>query len=181
MGYLKTNRFFCPDLGKKGPIWPLDRVFWIFWKILSLVFLGNNLKRKLILLLIFHDQSHIWQNFGSLVMGQNTFSQSNCRINVISQEKSLLQVDTQSFWVCESRHAQRTQNKKFTYLCNISRKAWGVDFLPANKHEDFLQVDKIILGLHSQASPKYPKQQVYNILVISQGKREEWTWSFTYR
>ena len=129
MGYLKTNRFFCPDLGKKGPIWPLDRVFWIFWKILSLVFLGNNLKRKLILLLIFHDQSHIWQNFGSLVMGQNTFSQSNCRINVISQEKSLLQVDTQSFWVCESRHAQRTQNKKFAYLCNISRKAWGLKLI----------------------------------------------------
>ena len=78
-----------------------------------------------------------------------------------------------SFLGCATKHAQRTQNKKFAYLCNISRKAWGVDFLPANKHEDFLQVDKIILGLHSQASPKYPKQQVYNILVISQGKREE--------
>ena len=29
-----------------------------------------------------------------------------------------------SFWVCVTRHAQSTQNKKFAYLCNISRKAW---------------------------------------------------------
>ena len=33
-----------------------------------------------------------------------------------------------------------------------------VDFLPANKHEDFLQGDSITLGLHSQTCPKYPKQ-----------------------
>ena len=48
-----------------------------------------------------------------------------------------------------------------------------VDFLPANKHESFLQVDSITLDLHSQACPKYPKQKVYNIFVISQGKRED--------
>ena len=31
------------------------------------------------------------------------------------------------FWVCatRTRHAQSTQNKKFTYLCNISRKTQG--------------------------------------------------------
>ena len=29
------------------------------------------------------------------------------------------------FWVCATRHVQSTQNKKFAYLCNISRKAWG--------------------------------------------------------
>ena len=28
-----------------------------------------------------------------------------------------------SFWYCLTRHAQITQNKKFVYLCNISRKA----------------------------------------------------------
>ena len=55
-----------------------------------------------------------------------------------------------------------------------------VDFLPANKHESFLQVDIITLGLCGQACPKYPKQ-VYNIFVISKGKREGWTWSFVYR
>ena len=51
-----------------------------FWKILSLVFLGNNLKWKLISWLIFHHQFHIWQNSGSRVMGQNAVSQSDCRI-----------------------------------------------------------------------------------------------------
>ena len=54
----------------------------------------------------------------------------------------------------------------------IFAKAWGeVDFLPANKHESFLQVDSITLGLRSQACPKYPKQ-VYKIIATSQGKRE---------
>ena len=31
-----------------------------------------------------------------------------------------------SFCVCLGRHAQSTQNKKFAYLCNISRKTWGM-------------------------------------------------------
>ena len=34
------------------------------------------------------------------------------------------------------------------------------------------------LGKNSQAYPKYPKQQVYNIFAISQGKHEEWSWFF---
>ena len=51
-----------------------------------------------------------------------------------------------------------------------------VEFFPANKcesflHESFLQVDSITLDLLSQACLMYPKQ-VYNIFVISQGKRE---------
>ena len=41
----------------------------------------------------------------------------------------------------------------------IFAKAWDeVDFLLANKHESFLQVDSITLGLRSQACPKCPKQ-----------------------
>ena len=32
------------------------------------------------------------------------------------------------------------------------------NFLPANKHESFLQVDSITLDLLSQACPKYQKQ-----------------------
>ena len=71
---------FCPNLGKKDSIWPQNRVFGIFWKNFSLVFLGINLKWKLILLLMFHYQSYIWQNSGSRVMGQNAVNQSNCRI-----------------------------------------------------------------------------------------------------
>ena len=42
-----------------------------------------------------------------------------------------------------------------------------VNFLPADKDESFLQVDNITLGVHSQACPKYPKQQVYNIFAIN--------------
>ena len=34
-----------------------------------------------------------------------------------------------SFWVCIDRHAQSTQNKKFAYLCNISRKTWGMKLI----------------------------------------------------
>ena len=40
-----------------------------------------------------------------------------------------------------------------------------VDLLLADKHESFLQVERITLGWVA-------KQQVYNIFVISQGKRE---------
>ena len=47
-----------------------------------------------------------------------------------------------------------------------------VNFMPADKHKSFLQVDSITLDVHSQACRKYPKQQVYNISAMSQGKRE---------
>ena len=54
--YLKTDRalfsrkiHFCSNLGKKGPKWPQNRV-------LSLVFPGNTIKWKLILLLRSHHQ-----------------------------------------------------------------------------------------------------------------------------
>ena len=46
-----------------------------------------------------------------------------------------------------------------------------VDFLLADKHENFLQVDSFTLGLSSQACPKYPRQ-VYNVFAVSQGKRK---------
>ena len=48
-------------------------------EVLSVVFPGNDLRWNLILLLIFHYQSHIWQNFGSRVNGQNAVGQSNYR------------------------------------------------------------------------------------------------------
>ena len=47
-----------------------------------------------------------------------------------------------------------------------------VDFLPEDKHKSCLQVDSITLGVHSWASLKYSKQQVYNIFAVSQGKCE---------
>ena len=49
---------------------------------------------------------------------------------------------------------------------------YEVDILPTDKHESFLQAHSIILGARSQACPKYPKQQVYNVFTTSQGKHE---------
>ena len=52
---------------------------------------------------------------------------------------------------------------------------YEIDFLPADKHKNFLQIDSITLVVHGQASPKHPKQQLYNIFAISQGKRKGWS------
>ena len=51
---------------------------------------------------------------------------------------------------------------------------YEVDFLPADKHESFPQIDSITLGVGSQASSEYREQQIYNNFAISQGKREGW-------
>ena len=77
--FYQKNSFLPKFEQKKPKIAPKIGFFFIFWKILSLVF-PNNLKWKLIVFLIFHHQSHIWQSSGSQVLDQNTFSQSNCRI-----------------------------------------------------------------------------------------------------
>ena len=53
---------------------------------------------------------------------------------------------------------------------------YEVDFLPADKHESFPQIDSITLGVGSQASSEYREQQIYNNFAISQGKREGWIW-----
>ena len=34
-----------------------------------------------------------------------------------------------SFWMCVTSHPQSTQNKKFIYLCNISRKLWEMKLI----------------------------------------------------
>ena len=52
---------------------------------------------------------------------------------------------------------------------------YETDFLPADKHKHFLQNDSITLGVHGQACPKHPKQQLYNIFAISQGNRKGWS------
>ena len=63
-----------------------------------------------------------------------------------------------SFWVCATRHGQSTKEVVIS-LQYLQRSMGGeVDFLPANKHEFFLQVDNITLGLLNQACPKYRKQ-----------------------
>ena len=51
-----------------------------------------------------------------------------------------------------------TQNKKFAYLCNISRKTWDeVDFLHVLKHESFLQIDTMIIDGDDEGFPKFSK------------------------
>ena len=42
-----------------------------------------------------------------------------------------------------------------------------VDFLPADKHQRFLQNASIILGVCPPACLNYPKKQVFNIFAIS--------------
>ena len=68
------------------------------------------------------------------------------------------------FWVCVTRHAQSTQNKKFTYFCSTSSKAWGMKliFCLQIKRKIFNKMI-ISLGVRSQACRKYPSQQVCNI------------------
>ena len=107
---------------------------------MSLVFLEDNLKWKLILLLIFHHQSHIWQNSSSRCC-QPIKLQDSLKCN-ISRKKWMMkfvfciQINIKvlyklilSFWVCATRHVQSTQNKKFAYLCNISSKAWEMKLI----------------------------------------------------
>ena len=51
-----------------------------------------------------------------------------------------------------------TQNKKFPYLCNISRKTWDeVDFLHVVKHKIFLQIDAMIIDEDDDGFPKFSK------------------------
>ena len=64
-----------------------------------------------------------------------------------------------SFWVCATRVTQSTQKNKFTislqYLKENGKNE--VYFLLVDKHQRFLQVNTIILGLRGQACPNYPK------------------------
>ena len=53
-------------------------------------------------------------------------------------------------------------------------------FLPADKHQSFLQDGSITLGVNSQTGPKYQKKSVYNIFSISQRRHEGWSWFFAF-
>ena len=103
-----------------------------------LVVRGNSLKWKLILLL-FHHQSHIWQNSSSWCC-QPIKLQDSLKCN-ISRKKSIMNcvfcmhINIKvlyklilSFWVCATRHAQSIQTK-FAYLCNIFSKAWKMKLI----------------------------------------------------
>ena len=64
-----------------------------------------------------------------------------------------------SLWVCMVNYAQSTQNNKFTISLQYFKKNMkdGVDFLPADRLQRFLQSDTIILDVCGQSCPNYPK------------------------
>ena len=146
MEYLQTVRVLfsrknlvMPKLwAKRAQNWQQKRIFWIFWKILSLVIPGNNLKWKLILLLTFHHQSHICQFWLSCygpkccwpIKLQDSLKCNvsikkwmiNC-INRYADKPEVIYKLILLFWVWIVRHAQSTQNM-FAYLCNLFGKTW---------------------------------------------------------
>ena len=49
-----------------------------------------------------------------------------------------------------------------------------VDFLPVDKHKSILQVDSTTLGVHSQACPKYTKQQfIISLQYLKENVKDE--------
>ena len=63
------------------------------------------------------------------------------------------------FWMYETTLVQSTQNNKFgislQYLKENGKNE--VEFLLADKHQRFLQIDTIVLGVSGQACPDYSK------------------------
>ena len=181
--YLKTDRGPFPEKFNFAQIWAKgaqNRIFWIFWKILSLVFPRNIDISPQISYLEKLWFSSFWPKSCQPIKLQNP-------LNVISQRSDWCNLNIEvfyklvlSFWVNIAKHARSIKNKKFVCLCNLYQKTWGLKliFLPADKHKSFLQVHSITVGIRSQAYAKYPKQQVCNIFAVSQGKYEEWVCFF---
>ena len=67
-------------VGEMGQKWSKNRVFWIYWKIWSLMFPEFDLYWNFILFAIFLHKSHIWEKSGSRSMGQNALGQSDCSV-----------------------------------------------------------------------------------------------------
>ena len=56
-----------------------------------------------------------------------------------------------------------------------------VDFLHADRDENYLQIDTMIFDGDGQAFPKFPKLQVCNVFTISWKRRQRWSWFFACR
>ena len=156
---------------------------------MSFFFLAFNLKWKLILLLIFHHLFHIWQNSSSWCC-QPIKLQGSLKCN-ISRKKGMMkfvfciQINIkvlckviQSFWVCATRHARSTQNKKFAYLCNISSKVREMKLIFCLQINTKVFYKLIVLLLACLA--RHAQSTQNNKLTISQEKCEGWAWSFAY-
>ena len=68
-----------------------------------------------------------------------------------------------------ARHAQITQSNKFSISLKYLKKEVidEVDFLHADKDENYLQIDTMIFDGDGHAFPKFPKLQVCNVFTIS--------------
>ena len=73
------------------------------------------------------------------------------------------------FWVCVTRLAQGTRNNKFAISLQYLKKNGKneVDFLLVDKHQRFLEIAAIILGVCGQACPSYPKKQISYFFAVS--------------
>ena len=61
--------------------------------------------------------------------------------------------------MCVARYAQITQNNKFAISLQYLKKEVSdeVDFLHADMHESFLQIDAMVFDGEWSTIPKYPK------------------------
>ena len=61
--------------------------------------------------------------------------------------------------MCVASHPHITQNNNFAISLQYLKKEVSdeVDFLYADKHESFLQIDTMIIDGGDQAFPKFPK------------------------
>ena len=193
---------FCQNLEKQGPKWPQNRVFLdFFWKILSLVFPGNNLisDRNLIFLYWYFTWNPISGKFQFSTYGskycwtiklQDSLKCSipkkkwmiNCSFCMLINLKVFYKF-IPSYCVPMPGMPKLPKMRSLHIIAKSLGKhgEWSWFFLPVDKHESFLQVDRITLGVLSQLWQKYPKQQVCNIFTVSQGKLEGWNWFFASR
>ena len=75
------------------------------------------------------------------------------------KHQRFLQIDTIILCACVARHAQITQNNKFSISLQYLKKEVSdeVDILHVGKNESYLQIDTVIFDGFGQAFPKFPK------------------------
>ena len=172
--YLKADIALFPGKFFFDQIWAkrAQNVPKAFWKILSLVFPGNGLKLKANIVIDISPPVPylaIWSSsYGSrccwLIKLQDSLKCNISRkkwmtkfifgmhINIEVFYKLIL-----SFWVCIARHPQSTQNNKFAISLQYIKEEVSddVDFLYADQHESFLQIDTMIFDGDGQIFPEF--------------------------
>ena len=141
---------FLPKFAEKSPKWTQNKVFWIFWKTVWLVFPGNDLKwhkcyywyfttnlisRKILVL-------ELW----SIKLKDSlkcNISKTNWLMKFIFGMQRNIEVFYRvmvSFWLCGARHGQTTQNKLLISLQYLKENVKDeVDFLACRKNKGFFK------------------------------------------